>query len=99
YNVINITFPTRRASDLLFHPPPTHRSSTNRRCPAKAPPVALAGVPREAPRLSAPATVSIGPRCTQPLSRARGDARLPNRPRCDRSEEHTSELQSLDHLV
>jgi hypothetical protein len=85
--------PWKGPTTRVFHLPPTHPSSPNRGCPTMRLPIAPAGVsseaprqsrvPPEAPRLSAPATVPGAPRCTRLLSRARGDARLPNRARCD----------------
>src|SRR5205823_13029283 len=88
------SFPTRRSSDLR---PPDGRA----RAPAtRCLPAARSGR-RPAPAAAPPSAAAAG----APVSRARGSCRLSDRQLGEqargllRSEEHTSELQSLAYLV
>src|SRR5205814_10654412 len=84
-------FPTRRSSDLtLSKPPRSQACSTRRRASARAPPAVC-------PCTSSASRFGSGTWFHSPSEHS---SKYPEPPgRSKRSEEHTSELQSLRHLV
>src|SRR5438552_7383130 len=81
--------PTRRSSDLMRATAPAPSKATRR------PPTLMAAVSRTCPSATSASLLVPPPRSTLSTVRAvwRDNSRL------RRSEEHTSELQSPDHLV